>query len=780
MNPADLLATASSINPTNAPVGLRNAACHPARTSNPFTARVGLRSAGCQPAFTSITLDPPNSLAACATTLARYLGAPRALCFLLLLPFFLLPFLLAPGAAAAAAAAAAPLRNTISLDGNWQIAEAAAGIEPQPAPPAPAAFNRIVPVPGLVDMARPAFDDVAPPVADRRQLQQKDPKRDAFWYRRVFTLDASAPLPPSAILKIGKAMFGTRVFINGKNLGDHAPCFTPAFFDARAALKPGENEIVIRVGADRDAIRPAVPDGFDFEKTRYIPGIFDSVQLILSGTPRIANAQVAPDIAGSRAKIRVYTDAAAGEAQADVSIEIREWKSRRAVASASGRLAASGETDFVLPIENARLWSPDDPFLYEATIRTSGDEFTTRFGMREFHFDKKTGKPFLNGKLHYLRGSNITLYRFFEDSQRGALPWDADWVRLLHRRARDMHWEMFRYCIGFPPEFWYDIADEEGILIQDEFPIWYLSKNWPPELKASQLAAEYADWMRERWNHPCVIIWDASNETESTQTAPAIEQVRALDLSARPWDNSWSPDFRPGDVMEVHPYHFGAHPAGADYRISNLAIADPAPWDHPAPWELKHGERGERGVIINEYGWLWLNRDGTPTTLTEKLYRNLLGPDSTAAQRFHLYARYLAAETEFWRSHRAAAAVLHFTMLGYDRPDGQTSDHWRDVQNLVWEPEFYRYVRDAFAPVGVMLDAWAETYPAGLTRDFPCVLINDTAHRTRRAPRGFARAAPALWRRRLRGGPARKRAGALARTCASPKSAQWLEHARAL
>jgi len=633
-------------------------------------------------------------------------------------------------APSAATAAPAPLRTTVSLDGDWQIAEG--GMNQQPAA---AAFNHTVPVPGLVDMARPAFDAVAPPVADRRHLPQKDPKRDAFWYRRVFTLDATAPLPPAATLKIGKAMFGTRVFINGKNLGDHAPCFTPAFFDARAALRPGENEIVIRVGADRDAIRPAVPDGFDFEKERYIPGIFDSVQLILSGTPRIASAQVAPDIAGgrakARAKIRVYTDAAndaaARATPGAVSIEIREWKSRRAVASASGPLDASGETDFTLPIENARLWSPDDPFLYEATIRTAGDEFTTRFGMREFHFDAKTGKPFLNGKLHYLRGSNITLYRFFEDPQRGALPWDKDWVRLLHRRARDMHWEMFRYCIGFPPELWYDIADEEGILIQDEFPIWYLRNNWPPELKTAELAGEYADWMRERWNHPSVIIWDASNETESTQTAPAIAQVRALDLSGRPWDNSWSPDFRPGDVMEVHPYHFGARPAGADYRISNLAIADPAPWEHPAPWELKRGARDGRGVIINEYGWLWLNRDGTPTTLTEKLYQNLLGPGSTAAQRFRLYARYLAAETEFWRSHRAAAGVLHFTMLGYDRPDGQTSDHWRDVPNLVWEPEFYRHVRDAFAPVGVMLDAWAETYPPGLTRDFPCVLINDTA-----------------------------------------------------
>ncbi|MDR0352727.1 MAG: hypothetical protein LBI02_05070, partial [Opitutaceae bacterium] len=619
----------------------------------------------------------------------------------------------------AASVTAIPLRRVVSLDGVWQIAE---GGMAQP-PPA-AALSREVPVPGLVDMAAPAFDAIAPPVADRRTLLQKDPKRDAFWYRRAFTLDG--PVPPAATLKIGKAMFGARVFLNGRQLGDHAPSFTPALLDARAALKPGENELVIRVGADRAAVRPSVPDGFDFEKSRYIPGIFDSVQLILTGAPHIANIQIAPDIAASRAKIRVYTAAttATGAAAAPVSLEIREWKSRRVVATATGQLAASGETDFVLPIDNARLWSPTDPFLYEAAVRTDGDEFTARFGMREFHFDKKTGQPFLNGKPHYLRGSNITLYRFFEDPARAALPWDRDWVRALHRRARDMHWEALRYCIGFPPEFWYDIADEEGILIQDEFPIWYLRNDWPAELKTPQLVREYSEWMRERWNHPCVIIWDATNETVSTQTGPAVEQVRALDLSDRPWDNSYEPPARPGDVLEEHPYHFSNRPPRVNFRLAGLANADPAPWKKSRG--KIPGSQGF-GVIINEYAWLWLNRDGSPTTLTEKLYQNLLGPDSTTAQRRRLYARWLAADTEFWRSRRTAAGVLHFTMLGYDRPDGQTSDHWLDVASLQWEPEFYQHVRDAFAPVGVALDAWEETYPPGLTRDFPCVIINDTA-----------------------------------------------------
>ena len=138
--------------------------------------------------------------------------------------------------------------------------------------------------------------------------------------------------------------------------------------------------------------------------------------------------------------------------------------------------------------------------------------------------------------------------------------------------------------------------------------------------------------------------------------------------------------------------------------------------------------RENNPIIINEYGWLWLNRDGSATTLSKRNYEDLLGKNATAGQRRHLYARYLAAETEFWRSHRACAGVLEFCGLGYARPDGQTSDHFLNVEKLTFEPEFQTYVRDAFAPVGVMLDFWDETLPGGKGHEFPVVVINDLDH----------------------------------------------------
>lgn len=606
-------------------------------------------------------------------------------------------------------------RSVLSLDGLWQVSEG--GMDR-----IPSSFERIVRVPGLLSLAQPAFTPPpGPPVADRRSIRQKDPSRDAFWYRRTFTLEG--PLPAVARLKVFKAAYGTKVVLNGVDLGSHAACFTPGYFDAGKALKPGANVILVRVGADRDAVTAAVPSGFDFEKERYIPGIFDSVELILSGTPHILSVQTVPEIARHTVRVQAMLWNAGETFRRPIGFVVREAKSGRIagrLTAADVQLEAGKETmvDVAIPLADCRLWSPEDPFLYELVVDSGSDRFRTRFGMREFRFDPVTGKAVLNGRPYYLRGSNFTVYRFFEDAECKDRPWNAEWVRLLHQRVKEMHWNCLRYCIGFPPEKWYDEADELGILIEDEFPVWFGGPGWskyPAALRADELAREYAEWMRERWNHPCVVIWDASNETTTDQTGPAVARVRALDLSRRPWDNSYSRPAQPGDMFESHPYHF----QDPKFKLSDLATADPVPQGNALPND------GSHAVVINEYGWLWLNRDGTPTTLTRELYANLLGRNSTTAERRHLYARYLAAETEFWRAHRRAAAVMHFTTLGYSRPDGQTSDHWLDVGTLAWEPEFHRYVRDAFAPVGLMVDFWDDSVKAGATRRIRVRLIND-------------------------------------------------------
>jgi len=129
----------------------------------------------------------------------------------------------------------------------------------------------------------------------------------------------------------------------------------------------------------------------------------------------------------------------------------------------------------------------------------------------------------------------------------------------------------------------------------------------------------------------------------------------------------------PSDVSEYHPYRSNRKGFRWDrFERREDGVPDNGP---------RHGPV-RPPFLINEYGWLWINRDGSLPNLTVDVYRRLLGEDATVDQRFEYYARALAAKTEFWRHRRKCAGVLHFCGLGYSRPDGQTSDHWRDVAAL--------------------------------------------------------------------------------------------------
>lgn len=606
-------------------------------------------------------------------------------------------------------------RTVISLNGEWKIEEGSMNDIPDN-------YTHTVQVPGLVSLASPEFKNAGPKVKDRRSIIQKDSLREAFWYYRTFRYKGKKP--DYARLKVSKAMFGTKVFLNGKDLGEHLPCFTPGYFDVSGALKKGVNELIIRVGSSRNSVPFSVPDGFDFEKDRYIPGIFDNVELILSGSPMIVSVQTAPVIDKKEVRVQVKMDNPGMIFDSKVLLTVTEAGTEKETGRIEKEISFLPDLNILsisVPIENCRLWSPEDPFLYNIKVETTGDVYQTRFGMREFKFDTISGRPMLNGKPYYLRGTNATLYRFFEDEACGNLPWDSTWVRNLHKSFKKFHWNSIRYCIGIAPEEWYRIADEEGILIQNEFPIWYGGKGWntwPGDLQSTELLKEYTEWIQEQWNHPCIVIWDASNETVShngttEQIAEAVKNVRLLDTSGRPWDNSYSDVRQPGDVMELHPYHF----QNEKFRLKDIAGAKINPGGVPGDKRYMK--------IVNEYGWLWLNRDGSPTTLTKNLYNNILGENSTEYQRRHMYATYLAAESEFWRCHRQCAGVMHFTALGYSRSDGQTSDHFTDVARLQYEEEFLKYIPDAFSPVGIMLDEWGNDIATGTNHDFKVLAVND-------------------------------------------------------
>ena len=187
----------------------------------------------------------------------------------------------------AMAAAIAGYGETVSLDGTWQ-----AEIAPDAAGDAmPAAFTRTIPVPGHWPLMTPAA---------------KAGKTDALWCRT--TWKAPAEIPPRATLRIGKASFGTTVFVNGRKAGFFPYNFVASEFDIRRFLKPGaENEIVVRLGnawAQNGEGKPMVHVGKDPERYNYYQGITNSVAIHLSDWPAIGRIETRADLEKGTVHVR--------------------------------------------------------------------------------------------------------------------------------------------------------------------------------------------------------------------------------------------------------------------------------------------------------------------------------------------------------------------------------------------------------------------------------------------------------------------------------------------
>jgi beta-galactosidase len=310
------------------------------------------------------------------------------------------------------------------------------------------------------------------------------------------------------------------VYLNGARIGEHDPCFSAASFDVTRAIHWGtSNELIIRIGAHPGVLPANVSQGTDFEKNRWTPGIYDDVTLSVMDNPVITNVQVAPQLASS--SILVQTELHNYADQTILTTVRQKVFQRTSHEAASLEIKTQAEVPAdttmtvqqTIPMKDVRLWRPEDPFLYTVTTSTEGDETNTRFGMREFRFDTATQRAYLNGRPYFLRGSNITLHRFFEDPEVGTLPWNEAWLhRLLVEIPKQLHWNAFRFCIGPVPDRWLEIADENGLLIQNEYMVWtgHSRGVYHDSYDTAEMIVEYREWMRDNWNHPSVAIWDAT------------------------------------------------------------------------------------------------------------------------------------------------------------------------------------------------------------------------------------------------------------------------------
>jgi beta-galactosidase/beta-glucuronidase len=195
---------------------------------------------------------------------------------------------------------------------------------------------------------------------------------DRIWYRRSFTVPQDWA-GEHVMLNFGAVDFAATIWVNGAVVGSHKGGFDTFGFDVTDYLKPGQNELVVQVADPTSAgTQPRGKQILDPSGIWYtaVSGIWQTVWLEPVPKLHIDDVRATPDI---------------DRGIVDVAVALSGWANDtdavRLTASAGGKAIAStiirANRRATLAIPNARLWSPDDPYLYDlkAELVTVADPY---------------------------------------------------------------------------------------------------------------------------------------------------------------------------------------------------------------------------------------------------------------------------------------------------------------------------------------------------------------------------------------------------------------------
>ncbi len=185
----------------------------------------------------------------------------------------------------------------------------------------------------------------------------------------------------------------------------------------------------------------------------------------------------------------------------------------------------------LITLENPSLWTPNNPELYELKIKLNGseEEEVHRFGIRQIN--TKGSNIFLNHKPIKIKGASL---------HEELMPYGRNYP--VEERRKDL---ISMKSLGFNAlrtahyshnEILIDIADEEGLLVFEEIPL-YWDCSFSNEHTVKLAASMIRDLIKRDINHPSVIAWSVGNEIPTERLDCQRTITLLMDL-ARNYDNS--------------------------------------------------------------------------------------------------------------------------------------------------------------------------------------------------------------------------------------------------
>ena len=329
-----------------------------------------------------------------------------------------------------------------------------------------------------------------------------------MWYQRSLSIPAEWQ-GKKILLNFGAVDYFAEIFIDGEFVGNHCGGSSSFSIDLTQSVKPGQthNLVVfviddIRSGAQAVGKQSPQVSSFACFYTR-VTGIWQTVWLEAVSPYGLKAVETRPDIDGEQ----LFITPEFYQSSNDKTMEIILSDGNRQVAQKT--VKCINGSNLVIPIKKMKLWSPEDPFLYDITYRIKDekgkviDEVKSYTGMRKVH--TSNGMIYLNNEPYFQR--LVLNQGYYPDGiwtapSDEALKNDILLCKAAGFNGARLHQKVFEERF----HYW---ADKLGFITWGESANWGMNIN---EIASRNFLSEWTEILIRDRNHPSIITWTPFNQ----------------------------------------------------------------------------------------------------------------------------------------------------------------------------------------------------------------------------------------------------------------------------